>query len=187
MESITERIENYLDHEVENFHVLMRASTDIFANNIFSTKYYTYYILKDTTIDKVLKLLNGNKDYGGAVINTINYNDIIKKVIVDGIKNKIYQETPDNTPKDLKFFQEFLYRNFKDYESYDDMRLASNQPAKLYGTFKTRFRILKYIALLKLKCRPIVDQAKTFIYKAAKTISNDLKPLCQNKFSISDT
>ena len=38
-------------------------------------------------------------------------------MINDRIKNKIYEETADNTLKDLKYFQEFLRRNFKDYET----------------------------------------------------------------------
>ena len=43
MQRITERIENYLDHDqVENSHEFMRAYTDIFINNIFTTKDYTY-------------------------------------------------------------------------------------------------------------------------------------------------
>ena len=32
----------------------------------------------------------------------------MQKVIHDGIKNKIHQQTADNTLKDLKTFQEFL-------------------------------------------------------------------------------
>ena len=43
MEKITERVENYLDHDqVEYFHKFIRAYTDIFSNNIFATKDYTY-------------------------------------------------------------------------------------------------------------------------------------------------
>ena len=38
----------------------------------------------------------------------------------------MYEETTDNTLKDLKISQEFLYRNIKDYENYDDMRPVSS-------------------------------------------------------------
>ena len=104
------------------------------------------------------------------------------------IKNKIYEETADNTLKDLKNLPEFLYRNFKDYENYDDMRPVSNQLAKLYGTAKTyKSEDLKDITPQNLKCRPIIDQMGTFTYKAAKAISNYLKPLCQKEYSTSDT
>ena len=68
------------------------------------------------------------------------------------------------------------------------MRPASNQPAKLYRTAKPlKFENLKDITPQNLKCRPIIDQTATFTYKAAKVISNYLKPLCQNEYSISDT
>ena len=65
---------------------------------------------------------------------------------------------------------------------------VSNQPAKLYGTVKTRkFENLKDITLQNVKCGPIIDQTATFTYKSAKVIYNYLKPLCQNEYSISDT
>ena len=68
------------------------------------------------------------------------------------------------------------------------MRPVSNQPAKLCGTAKThKFENLKDITQQNLKYRPIIDQTGTFTYKAAKVISNYLKPLCQNEYSISDT
>ena len=38
-----------------------------------------------------------------------------------------------------------------------------------------------------LKCLSITDQTGAFTYKAAKVISNYLKPLCQNEYSILDT
>ena len=36
----------------------------------------------------------------------------------------------------MKNFQDFLYRDLKDYKNYDDMKPVSNQLAKLYGTAK---------------------------------------------------
>ena len=81
------------------------------------------------------------------------------------IKNKIYEETADNTLKDSKTFQEFLYRNSKDYENYDDINPVSNQPDQLYGTAKThKFENLKNITPQNLKCGPIIDQTVTFTY-----------------------
>ena len=48
MEKVTESLENSLDqNQVENFHEFMRAYTDIFTNNVFATKDYTYRNLKD--------------------------------------------------------------------------------------------------------------------------------------------
>ena len=88
----------------------------------------------------------------------------------------MYEETTDNTLEDLKVFQEFLYRNIKDYENYDDMRPLSCQPAKLSGTAKThKFKNLEDITLQNLKYCPIVNHTETFTFKAAKVISNSFK------------
>ena len=84
MESITERVENYLDRDqVENFLEFMRAYTDIFTNNIFATKDYTYHNLKNMIRDKDLVLLNGDNDSSVAVMNRIDYNNIMQKMIDD--------------------------------------------------------------------------------------------------------
>ena len=81
-----------------------------------------------------------------------------------------------------------MYRNFKDCENCDDMRPLSNQLAKLYGTAKTKtFEHLESITRENLKCRSIIDETRPFICKAARVISNYLKPLCQNKYSIRDS
>ena len=39
----------------------------------------------------------------------------------------------------------------------------------------------------KLKFRPIIDQTGTYSYNAAQVISQYLKPLCKNEFTINDT
>ena len=54
-----------------------------------------------------------------------------------GIMRGTYVETTDNTLKELSLFQDFLHRNFLNYERYEDMQPDSNQPARLYGTAKT--------------------------------------------------
>ena len=43
------------------------------------------------------------------------------------------------------------------------------------------------INVANLKFRPIIDQTGTFTYYAAKVISNYLRPLCKNEYSINDT
>ena len=90
-----------------------------------------------------------------------------------------------NNLKDLNFFQELLYKNFKDYKNYGEMKPVSNQLAKLYGTSKIhKFDYLKDMTPQNLKYCPIIDQTGTYTYKAAKVISNYLKPLCQSEYSI---
>ena len=68
------------------------------------------------------------------------------------------------------------------------MQPDSNQPVRLYGTAKThKFEILDDITVVNLKFQPIIDQTGTFMYNAAKVISDYLRPLCKNEYSINDT
>lgn len=46
-------------------------------------------------------------------MSRVDYNNIVQTMIDNGMKNKIYEETVVNTLKDLRNFQEFLYRNFQ--------------------------------------------------------------------------
>ena len=65
-------------------------------------------------------------------------------MINDHIMKGTYVETTGNTLKELSQFQGFLYRNFRNYERYKDMKSDSNQPACLYGTAKThKFEFLE--------------------------------------------
>ena len=74
-------------------------------------------------------------------------------MIVHGTKKYIYEETADNTLIELKNFQDFLYRDLKDYKNYDDMKPVSNQLAKLYGTAKIdKSENLRNITSQKHKC-----------------------------------
>ena len=78
-----------------------------------------------------------------------------------------------NTLKELSRFQDFLYRNFHNYERYKDMQPDSNQLVRLYGTAKThKFKTLEDITVASLKYRPIIDQTGEFTYNAAKVISD---------------
>ena len=105
-----------------------------------------------------------------------------------GIMKGTYVETTDNTLKELLLFQDFLYKNFHNYERYEDMQPDSSQPARLYGKAKThKFESLENITVVNLKFRPIIDQTRTFMYNLAKVISDYLTTLCKNGYSINDT
>ena len=68
------------------------------------------------------------------------------------------------------------------------MKPDSNQPAHLYGTNKTpKVENLEGITVANLKLRPTIDQTGTFTYNVAKVISEYLRTLCENEYSINDT
>ena len=93
-------------------------------------------------------------------------------MIDDGIMKGTHVETTDNTLKELSRFQDFLYRNFHNYEPYKDMQPDSNPPGHLYGTAEIqKFATLEDITVGNLKFRPSIDQTGTFTYNAAKVIS----------------
>ena len=68
-----------------------------FSPTIIWNQILQYHSFKDIINDKDLWLLNGEKDSSVLVINRIDYNNIMQKMIHDGIKNKIHQQTADNT------------------------------------------------------------------------------------------
>ena len=105
-------------------------------------------------------------------MNKDDYTLKLENMIEEGIDKGTYILSDDQTFKELKRFQEFLYRNFREFEHYDKMRPDHNQPARLYGTAKThKFSNIQDINLQDLKFRPIIDQTGTYTYHASKVIA----------------
>ena len=65
------------------------------------------------------------------IIDSKKYYEKLETIVNEGIKNVICKEITDTVFYDLKLFQDFLYRNFKDYKYYEKMRPVSNRPALL--------------------------------------------------------
>ena len=108
-------------------------------------------------------------------------------MIDEGIMKGTSVGTTDNTLKALSRFQNFPSRNFHNYEHYKDMQPESNQPARLYGTAKThKFETLEDINVVNLKFQTIIYQTGMFTYNAAKVVSDYLRTLCKNEYSIND-
>ena len=90
--------------------------------------------------------------------------------------------------KNLKYFQPFLYRHFKDTLYCKQMPPSSHQPARFSASAKThKFDNLGDINVNNLKLRPIIDQTGTRYYKTGKVISKYLKPLTNNESVINNT
>ena len=130
-------------------------------------------------------ILRGEKDPSVVTMNKSDYIEKLEGMIEEGVKKCTYKKTEDTTLQDLNKFQDFLYRNFYTYEHYKSMYPHSNQPAKLYGTAKShKFNNIQEINKEKLKFGPIIDQTGTYSYNAAQVISQYLKPLSKNEFTI---
>ena len=101
-----------------------------------------------------------------------DYMQKLENMIEEGINKGTYERTDDTTLHDLKRLQDFLYRNFYNYENYNKMYPHSNQPAKLYGTAKTqKFKYINEITKEQIKFLPMIDQKGTCTYGAAQVIS----------------
>ena len=138
--------------------------------------------------NKDIVVVKGDTDSSVVIMKKLDYAIKLDTMIDYSIMKGTHLETNDNTLKELLLFQDFLYRNFRNYERYEDMQPDSNQPARLYGTAKThKFETLQDIAVANLKFRPIIDQTGTFAYNAGKVISYYLRPFCKNEYSSNDT
>ena len=108
--------------------------------------------------------------------------NINSRLIDESFSKGKYVETVDCTHKDLKHFQDFLYRYFYKAKYYDGM------PAGFFSTAKMlKFDTIQVTNVKYLKLRPIIDQTGTYIYDAFKVAAEFLKPLARNEFTISDT
>ena len=117
-------------------------------------------------------VVSGDKDSCIVLMDKKDYVSKIQNMIDDGIRKGVYSATSDNTLPELKQFQNFLYRNFKNYEHYDKMFPSSNQPGQIYGTAKThKFNDINNIDTDSLKFRPIISQVGTCTYSTAQVIS----------------
>ena len=160
----------------------------MFAKNVISTEDHTYKELITLIHNKDVVILKGDNDSSIVIMNKADYIKKMGTMIEEGIKNGTYAESGDTAMQDLKRFQDFLRRNFKKFEHYNEMYPESNEPPKIYGTAKThKFDRTDNIEIAKLKFRPIIDQTGAYTYKAAKLISRYLKPLCDSEYTIKYT
>ena len=172
----------------EEFHQFLRNTTYTLANNVYHTKDDTYTETKSLRDNKNIVILSGDKDSSIVIMNKIDYDKKVGKMINDGIEQGKYEETEDNILKELESFQSFLYRHFKDTPYYKQMLPWSHQPARFFASAKThKLDDLSDINVTNLKLRPIIDQTGTYYYKTGKVILKYLKPLTKNEFVINNT
>ena len=90
--------------------------------------------------------ISADKEPCTVILNKTDYVNKVIAMISEGISKGTYVKTVDSTHKDLKHFQDFLYRHFCKTKYYDGMRPVSNQPAPL----KRINLILLKILMLKI-------------------------------------
>ena len=54
-----------------NFHEFLRGYTDIFTNNIYATKHYTYHNLRGMIQNKDIVVVKGDKDSSVVIMKNV--------------------------------------------------------------------------------------------------------------------
>ena len=109
MESLADSVKGNIDHKnLEHFHEFLRGYTDIFTNNIYATKDYTYHNLRGMIQNKDIVVVQGDQDSSVVIMKKSDYVTNLDTMIDDGIMKSTYKETTDNTLKELLQFQDFL-------------------------------------------------------------------------------
>ena len=161
-----ETLARFLDHHVthrESFHEHLRSATNIITRNVYSDVDNTYKSLSSLKTNNNIVVLAADKATCTVTLNRTDYQNKVNNMINEGIAKEKYVETVDNTHKDLKRFQDFLYRNLYKHGQYENMRPKLNQPGRFFATGKThKFDSVIEITLDKLKLRPITDQTGTY-------------------------
>ena len=98
-----------MNEEKEDFYEFLRAYYDIFTKNVYSTKDYIYSNLKRLIKDDTLVVIPGDKDSCVIIMDKVDYVTKMEETINNCIQKGVYAETEDNTLRDLKRFQDFLY------------------------------------------------------------------------------
>ena len=121
MGSLAESVKSNINHKnLEHFHEFLHGYTDIFSNNIYATKDYTYHNLCGMIQNKDIVVVKGDKDSSVVTMKKSDYVTKLGTMIDDGIMKSTHLETTDNMLKELLRFQHFLYRTFHNYECYKD-------------------------------------------------------------------
>ena len=188
-EALSSKLDTVINNDSKkNFHEYLTSVTNIMSNNVYRDKDNTFKLLNRLRKNEHIVVLSADKELFTVIFNKTDYVNKVNAMIDEGISKGKYVETVDSTHKDLKQFQDFLYRHFYRTKYFDGMRPISNQPARFFATAKMhKFDTIQDINIKDLKLRPIRDQTGTYISDASKVVAEFLKPLVRNEFTISDT
>ena len=105
MESLADSVKGNIDHKnLEHFHEFLRGYTDIFTNNIYATKDYTYHSLCGMIQNKDIVVVKGDKDSCVVIMKKSDYVTKLDNTINDSIMKGTCLETTDNTLRELLQF-----------------------------------------------------------------------------------
>ena len=112
----SKKVENI---QLESFHEFLRGYTDMFSKNVLNNEDFTYKNLKSLIQDENIVILQGDKDSSVLIMDKKDYIQKLENMIEEGINKDTYEKMGDTTLQEFKIFQDFLYRNFYNYENYN--------------------------------------------------------------------
>ena len=152
-EALSSKLDPFIKEDSkENFHEYLRSVTNIVSKNVYRDKDNTFKLLNRMRKNENIVVISADKESCTVILNKTEYVNKVNAMISEGISKGKYVETVDSTHRDLKHFQDFLYRHFYKTKYYDSTRPASNQPARFFPTANTlKFETIEDINVKDLK------------------------------------
>ena len=93
MEYLADSVKGNIDHKnLEQFHEFIRAYTDIFTNNIYTTKYFTYHNLCGIIQNKSIAVFKGDKDSSVIIVKKTDYVTKLKATPLNRSRTNSFQK-----------------------------------------------------------------------------------------------
>ena len=122
-EALSSKLDPFIKEDSkENFHEYLRSVTNIVSKNVYRDKDNTFKLLNRMRKNENIVVISADKESCTVILNKTEYVNKVNAMISEGISKGKYVETVDSTHKDLKHFQDFLYRHFYKTKYYDSMR-----------------------------------------------------------------
>ena len=104
MEFLAENIKSNIYHKnLEHFHEFLHGYTNIFTNNIYATKDYTYHNLSGMIQNKDIVVVKGDKDCSVIIMRKSDYGTKLDTMIDDSIMKGTYVKTTHMLTKLWRF------------------------------------------------------------------------------------
>ena len=137
--------------------------------------------LKSLCRNKTIAICKPDKGNGVVLLDKSNYDRKIMDIVGDS--TKFVELSEDPTIKREKSLQEYLYylktKGVLDESAYQKVRPQGSKPARIYG--------LPKLHKPDTSLRPIVSSIGTYGYEISKLLSEILKPLSSNEFTVKDS
>ena len=104
LEFLAENIKSNIYHKnLEHFHEFLHGYTNIFTNNIYATKDYTYHNLSGMIQNKDIVVVKGDKDCSVIIMRKSDYVTKLDAMIDDSIMKGTYVKTTHMLTKLWRF------------------------------------------------------------------------------------